>query len=406
MPSPVVSPSLSPKATVAESTVPSTTPQITPSQVASTPHNKSTSEAGGVQFEALKLLAGLPPDVSLSGNLVVGAQPSYLLDLAHGTQITLGNGVACLGTSPDRRWVSYCRSTDNSTTHVLLTVESADGQQVKKSLIPNNWFWLGQVSWLGNQHLAFNVDKPKGDRTTNYSVGVIDPFSGGQQVIASEYPELITWTISGVSPTTPFPYSSVVYDPSLNLVVYPQQTKDGLWYIVLWNRIAKQGLAQVEDVAGFGHLPIWSPGADQFVAVADPNGSPRDHQYHDEWYSVTRRGQVTRLTHFGDNFNMALIDTANWSPDGTELAFWVELNPSPCKPGQNLARLVLATLEVTDYCVYGLDYPPVRPPVWSPDDRYLIVESNQSQMLLVDTQQNWVAPTGISGLVEGWLAAP
>jgi hypothetical protein len=406
-------PLLSPVATDVPLPTVMVTPSPMPSEVVSTPGPTATStpylpSANILQYQPLKVLTEVPPDSHPVGNLLVTAEQVILLDMADRATQTIGSDLWCLGTSPNRKWFSFCQLADNSTTNGTLIIESSDLRQRKKVAIRPGLMWGQAVSWLDNEHLVFNVAKPPTDWTTNYPVAVFDPFTGDQQVITSEYPHLITWTVSGPAPTTPFPYSSVVYDPSLKLVVYPQQTDVG-WYVVLWDRQAKRALARVADLGGFGHLPIWSPSADQFVVAVDPAGSPQDNHFHDEWYSVTRQGQATRLTHFGDFFSSVHIDTASWSPDGQRLAFWVDVAPSLCKPGQNLALMVLATQQITDYCVYGLGYPPVSPPIWSPDGRYIAVNSsfdNQFHLLLVDTREGWVAATGISGVPVGWLAAP
>ncbi len=93
--------------------------------------------------------------------------------------------------------------------------------------------------------------------------------------------------------------------------------------------------------------PLWSPDGSQVsIAVKYEEGN-RQEKNIEEWFSVSREGQVEQLTHFGNYFERAEIGEANWSPDGKEIAFWLETNSGLC-PSSSLAILNLPLGQVTN----------------------------------------------------------
>jgi hypothetical protein len=319
----------------------------------------------------------------------------------------------CLATSPDGDWIVYEQDSPESPTGRWLIVQSADGQQEKK--VPKNpdWANFGDYVWLDNQHLIFNDfhNLPDIQRThvyPAYPIVVVNPFTGEQNVLSSAYPELHLG-INGPVGTLAFNYSDVVYDPSLNLVIFPSWGGEHN-YIVLWDRRSQAALAKVENQSGgFGRYPLWSPDATQFVVAVV--STQKVGYAIDEWYRVSREGQVEQLTRFADYFSSSEIGSAsNWSPDGQKLAFWIDLTPSPC-PGLRLALLNIPTKEVINTCLPGtLQYAPR--PIWSLDSRYLIIEDYSDPLIktiLVDTKNGQAFDlTSLIGDSRpiGWLASP
>ena len=318
----------------------------------------------------------------------------------------------CLETSPDGKWIVYEQDSQASPTGSWLVVQSIDGQQKK---VPENSEWVnfGDYVWLDNQRLIFNnfINPPDVQRLLHdpaYPMVVINPFTGEQSELSSDYPGLTVG--DGSAGEMGLGYSDVAYDPSLNLVIFPARDEEYNYYIVLWDWHSQTVLAKVESQSrGFGRYPVWSPDATQF-AVAVTNAI-KDQRGIDEWYRVSREGQVEQLTHFGDYFSSSEIGAAyNWSPDGRKLAFWIDLSPSPC-PGLRLAILDVTTKEVTNTCLPGTrKY--ALPPLWSLDSRYLIIEDYSNppiKTILVDTENgrafDITSHVGDSRPI-GWLASP
>jgi len=319
----------------------------------------------------------------------------------------------CDGTSPDGKWIAYEQDSKESPTGSWLIVQSADGKQQKRIPMNPDWRSFGDYVWLDNQHLLFNdfINLPDVQRLQDspaYPMVVFNPFTEEKIELSSDYPNL-QLSVAGPASRMDFAYSDVVYDPSLDLVIFPSWGGEHN-YIVLWDIQSKTVLAKVEDQSGgFGHYPLWSPDATQF-AVPVVNAMQGQHAI-EEWYSVSREGQVEQLTHFGDYFSDSDIGSAsNWSPDGQKLAFWVNLSPSPC-PGLRLAVLDMRTKQVTNTCLPGTpDYAP--PPIWSLDSRYIVVRdasAPQIKTILVDFEND--RTFDITTLVGdsppiGWLVSP
>jgi len=364
-----------------------------------------------LEYQRLEIASSLPASMHPTGALIFYGKHSYRLDFDQQIQQEISEDNTCFSTSPDRKWLAYCQIASDSPTGLWLIVESADGQQQKKLPAKQEWQWYIGSTWLDNERLVFNLWKDKSIVTAIYPVAVVNPFTGEENELASDYPDLQPST-GGPAGTLHFVYSTVVYDPSLNLVVYPQ-TKAGSFHIVLWDQQAQRTLARVEDINEFYHTPLWSFDGKQFaIAVNHPKSRQLD-EWVDEWFSVSREGQVQQLTHFGDFFEHVEIGAANWSPDGQHLAFWLDATPSLCE-GQHLALLETETQHVTDYCVPGSIHKTAPPPIWSPDSQYVAVENFYddknanafSHVILVDTKQNRAARIGENVTPVGWLIGP
>jgi len=372
-----------------------------------------------VRFQPFEITSAAPLDAKPVEALVICSDSAIQLlrftpEVKTETIPVIADEIFCLAASPDGKWIAYEQDFGESPTGTgsWLVVRSADGQQQIK--VPRDPVWLnfGDYVWLDKEHLIFNnfsnpPDIQRSQTHPAYPMVVVNPFIGENLEISSDYPGL---TLSdGPVGAMSFNYSDVVYDPALNLVIFPTWSGEHN-YLVLWDRRSQAVLAKVETQSrGFGHYPLWSPDATQFV-VAVVNNSKGGRAI-DEWYRVDREGQVEQLTRFGDYFSSSEIGSAsNWSPDGQKLAFWIDLVPSPCS-GLRLAVLDMTTKEVTNSCLPGTsDYAP--PPLWSLDSRYLIIRDNgdsQIKTIFVDSENGQVFD--ITSLIGdsrpiGWLVSP
>lgn len=353
-----------------------------------------------LRYQPLEITPDLPSDVKPTGALLVWGKPPQLLHFdPQGVEDLPAIDTYCLSTSPDGNWLAYSRFSDDSPTGQWLIVESADRQQMKRVPMDTGVQYFC-ADWLDNQRLIFPLIREEYEMRP---MVVINPFSGEQIELSSDYPN-IQPDPGGFTGSLQFGISDVVYDPTLDLVVYPQWGPQS--YLVVWNRQTQTVVAKVKDLGPMEHLPKWSSDGKQLaVAVTYRTEKQLDH-FIEEWFGVSREGHVERLTHFGDYFMHARIGTANWSPDGQKLAFWLETTPSLC-PGANLAILEMATRQVTNTCVPSLGYDS-WPPLWSLDSRYIAVvndEVSPYQTILVDFEQGR-AFNLTYGSPLGWLALP
>lgn len=359
-----------------------------------------------LNFRPFEILPELPSDVKPGGVLVVWNES--LQKLYFDPQIRL-EGIsdiefdACLSTSPDGKWLAYCPLSEDSPTGQWLIIRSADHLQEKKMPMDARLRSFGDYLWLDNQQLIFPLIQEK--HHTAYPMVVLNPFTGQQVQLDSDYPDL-RLSVAGPASRMDFNVSDVVYDPSLNLVVYPSWGGEHN-YIVLWSRQTQSVVAKVDDVSGgFGYYPLWSPDATRLaIPVVAQQYKTNDIWTHfDEWIFVNKDGQVEQVTKFGDFFTNAFIGGfAKWSPNGEKLAFWLDVEPSLC-PGLHLAILELKTKQVTNTCIAGqADY--VVPPIWSLDSRYIIAISSQ-QVTLLDIEKERAFNITEYGSPIGWLALP
>jgi hypothetical protein len=377
-------------------------PTLTPSPVEPTSTSTLSLPPEEIMiYRPFDIAPSLPLDARPAGVLLVWKEHPQLLHFdPQGVEDIPGIDTGCLSTSPDGNWLAYCPLSDDSPTGRWLIVESADRQQKKKVPMDIHLIYFGDYEWLDNQHLIFPLIRQEFELRP---MVVINPFTGEQTELTSDYPDIVH-TSAGPVGRMNFNLSDVVYDPSLNLVIFPVR-RSPKNYIVLWDRQSNSILAEVEEKGEFLHYPIWSPDSTRF-AVAVVISEPSEHIVYD-WFIVSREGQVERLTYFGDYFTNTQISDGNWSPDGQKLAFWLETDSGLC-PGTNLAVLEVATRLVTNTCIPGtLEYAP--PPIWSLDSRYIAVRNavpNPDQYILIDFEHGLAYDITVYGVPIGWLALP
>ena len=358
----------------------------------------SGAATGAITNRCLNVVKGLSPTSGAQGMIVLAEQHPYLFDLKTGDKLALNDGKMEFSTSPDGEWLAS-RYVDNKN-EIWLSVENAEGNPQKPVSWNDDWFLLG--GWLDNEHIWIS-------HRTEPLVTVVNPFSGEQQMLIPDFPGIETVAEAGEHFV--LGASSVLYNSSLNLAVYPRLESDGYVYVVLWDRQARRVLAKVKDISkSFSYPVLWSSDQKEiYVAVADKWDSNKPDDLIYDFFTLSQDGQVKQLTDFGASFTDNYIGTASLSPDGKKIAFWLYLRPSPYAD-QRLAMLDLERQQVTDYCIPGSPHLDAPSPVWSLDSRYLAVqnqyEPNKGRVILVDTQQGWAAQIAEiipNGWPAGWL---
>lgn len=371
--------------------LPTTTPIATSSQT-------SLTFAENHCFETLP---ELPAEGSLPGILVLSKPEGLsLLGFSQHTRRDIPGSIQGIGSSPNRKWLSYTLTAGDASQKIV--VESADG--VIQAEVPTRQGWLipDKMLWLDNERLWFPIF-PEIQRGQVAPTLILNPFTGEQKQLPSEYPGIKRNPLGfATSPGLHFEYSSVVYDASLHLAIYPESTDNG-WYITLWDRQSEKALLKIPEGGMYRNLPMWLPDGSRFVVVARRNWDrPR------EWLEVSQTGELRQLTHFEDSHpDFEIGQYASLSPDGRYLAFGLSLTKDGAgNPNKELLVLNLETLEILGTCI-SFDYPA---PVWSPDSQYLSVRTRDltnkaSGIVVLDIGQGWAAKISEEPRTNpmGWL---
>jgi hypothetical protein len=281
-------------------------------------------------------------------------------------------------------------------------VESESG--VRQAIIRWDENWLDMVGWAGNSYMMIDVRKEE----ALYSLLTYNPFTGKQEeLIPEDYPDVDPFVETGMDMWGyHFMFSNLMPSPDSNLLVYPQrlETNKGYqWFYTLWDRQSNQALAKVETVAYFFNEPLWTADGEQFVILVNYRWVDwKEDSSIDEFFSVSRNGEIRQLTHFDQNMN---IGTYSLSPNGRYLAFWVSEDPNVTN--YLLAVLNIETGMVVNYCVPGSSLNVPSSPIWSIDSRYIAVDNyyatNAHRTILVDTQASWAAVVDEAVSPFGWL---
>lgn len=379
------------KTIMSQVAIPSTTQTPHP-----TPNSSPTPEV--LIQQCFEQNSSLPKEIIPQGLLVIKTlgKGISLRNFKAGTQREIPESGLAAGTSPDGKWLIYDHTTSQSR---LLTFESMEGKQPILVPVDLNWLLSGSIRWLDDQRIWFpeiSVIEPV------TSVMVFNPFTSEKDLLRTDYPKIHGYML-GSSPRLHFGYSSAVYDPSLNFVIYPELESNGRWFQTLWNRNAKATVARVRDDGSYGNLPLWQDSQQRFLLVGFPDSSAINK----EWISLGLEGQIRAITDFGTLGRKYRIENnASLSPDGKTLAFGLNYEQG----GEYLsstARLVLLDLETgkaTDTCL------PVGNRIkWSLDGQYLAISTPEgNQIFLVDPklEQSYQLSESAHGYLVGWLIQP
>jgi hypothetical protein len=293
---------------------------------------------------------------------------------------------------------------------------------------------LGLIAWLDNEHLLIDRGKVQEDQLMYEPHPQIlwNPFTGDTQDLNPTFPQIefapdYDW----------YEYASgeVVYDPSLQLAVYPTIPYTIPYgEVVLWDMQVKHSVdmkvkgAVATLTGGTGSAPKWSPDGQYFLTnqkLTLDEPSLAEERHDQELFSVSRTGEVKRLTYLTEAFKEVEFWQFSWSPDGRSVAFWMVVKPDKY-PGimpndyadiYRLAVLDLASGQVTNTCIRGgadgiapnggsYSGPP-EPPLWSPDSRQLLVKAMNlgkgSYAVVVDLAHGFAARVGDNKIPIGWL---
>lgn len=346
-----------------------------------------------------------------------------------------------IGVSPDRKKLLYEYDGDSD---MMLAVSDFRGKLVGSFSyeMPSKDF-LDYVSWLnsdvlrGVQLLNLKTLSNKSSKTTSQATAEAylgkhldiwgsvslyryNPVTGDYGELSTDWPDIykgkgLDWSLDSRAIDIKYFYgANIIYDPTLTRLVYPKNGEN----ISLTDAESGRELASTH-LTSWGRLPRWSEDGRKLVLIGNManSGSP----IQEDFFIVSGDGVggFQRLTHLASEFDHVYIADYAWSPDGQQLAFWLNTsigNPSDEGESAELAILNVNTGEVTNLCVQGISMSANTniemihsQPVWSPDGSQVMItqlnptNSKKYNVLIVD-----IAGKAAYKLVEnlepiGWM---
>jgi WD40 repeat protein len=384
----------SPKPTTAPSLAP------TPTQL-STPIVTPQPTSPVVQ-RCLTLQPGLPtgnayPGIIAFDNHLPGVKDSLsFYDLQKSTwRAVPGRENMDLAVSPDRKYYAYLVSGPNQ-----IQIFTSDGKPVKSIAEGKYWY---KANWLDNSHFVIPLLEPDPKFPDNLnalktpqSTVLLDWITGQVQTLLPDYPDIAN------------EQKYTIYHPDLKRVIYKGSNSSDAGTI-LYSLPEKKKLVELPSVHG-GHYPVWSPDGSQFLVMGD-----------DGFYLVQYDGKVSKINHLDPIYDSASgiflhYDSHyySWSPDGRQVALWLEVYTSKI----TLAILDTRTGKVTDTCIprsrdASETWQPLPYPVWGPDGKSLVVAANyhvedpeKNDVILVDLDKQTAYKVTTDNFPVGWLVSP
>jgi len=321
----------------------------------------------------------------------VSKTPDYRLDLGNGAIQPIDDSWNFWewSFSPDEKWVINYPGVreDGTLDEDKIPILSSDGKEVltfEKA--------IGSFDWLDNNHLKI-TNLIEG--TDLLSVVVLNPFSGEQQMVPVDLPEI-------------YPYKSMAskqaYDPTASFVVYPYSTEDSFGYR-LWDVYQHQILASVESMLPL-YTPRWSPDGSRVIVpgISKPLGEdPSDTGL--ELFMLDLQGNVVQLTDLESRRASLYIMEGIWSPDGRYFAFWYKRDDESLE----LALIDIENKKVMYLCGTSRENTGSEQIVWSPDSKQISGMRRQdglSTAFVVDMDARKIFEIGENIEPFFWLKAP
>jgi len=344
---------------------------------------------------------------------------SFLLDMDQGemTPISVpGELFGIVGVSPDRRLLLY-EYDDGSFDVFRLAVIDSQGRVINvfgNRILPE--LWWSYYNWQSENTLRVVIDDDQkgGILLRLYHIDTQEYLplkTDWQDIYAGGEPE---WGIDQKAlDLRLYKNTNIVYDPAISRVVYPKKGQ----VISLTDVETGQELASIQ-LPQWGRLPRWSDNGEHLVLIA--SADPKAVLGHDEFFIVSRDGpHFKRLTYLTKQFDKVHISDYAWSPDGKQIAFWLNTEAEdPALEGtqSELAIVDVDTGEITRLCIEGISAPVwdnivIRhiQPVWSPDGHQIAFaqfdksKTNSYNVLIVDLDTKTVSRVATNKEPIGWM---
>ena len=401
------------------------------------PHSEATEQGSSRPFAAAVASATMPAStpnldvncIAISSERTVGDNEGTPVFLDHAQIIVLmgknpqripkeftgNNGTEDQSVSLDNRLLIYRQiNTDN------LVVVEWDGTVIQEFAAENSGSLPGGA-WISNDYIAY-LAKSDAD-SQKFQLFALNIRTRELHKLRSDFPAMddqdrLNWGID--NPAIYFrteKVANLVYDPSLNRVVYPKQGS----YFTLYDIQNELELATLKLPAG-GYDPVWSADG-QFFSLKGRD--PKTLAW--EIFIVSRDGGLfTPLTNLAKLYPGASFGSFSWSPDSRHLAFWVKTSED-YSIDFSLFILDLATMKMDNLCTNGLgsygslsaarlDYnwdghfKRAGKPVWSPDGKKLLIaqfdtKKNVAVDILIDLDNRIAYPIATDLEPIGWMSS-
>lgn len=281
--------------------------------------------------------------------------------------------------SPNKKYVAYTYDTWDS--HFIQIMDS-DGKIVADFAdftAYSNGVFEAYFNWQSTRQIriieengGFNIYPYLFNPFTQERTSLETDWNGYYQPDIPDPSKVADWKFDSKATSLGYVYgANILYDPTLTRVLYPQD--DGVVSLVDTQSETELARANLTD---WGRLPSWSPDG-EYLAIVNHKGNS------DEFYLINRNGsEFERISDFSNEFDFTSILDYTWSPDSSQIAFWLELDQNDVEDGpqSELAILDILTRQATRLCIQGISNNAYEPwamnhpePIWSPDGEYIII---------------------------------
>ncbi len=262
---------------------------------------------------------------------------------------------------------------------------------------PGDW---NRGRWLDNEHIFFQYfEYPYGNTIVSYN-----PFTGEQKKIQLDLPNpyIVIDSLGKVA------WVKADVDPSLKRALYNDKDER----LVLWNLDTQKEIAFVSSPTDLLE-GTWSPDGKKF-AIPSPKQQTWKILTASDLFTINMDGTIRELTTFNQRYPFANVgDHPSWSPDGSRIAYWLQISNVANADTENLRQWLAitdtTTLDTQIYCMS-----PNRPSsgsdiIWSPDSTQVIVNTEilnkKVKPVLVDLIHLTQTTLDTHGLkVDDWIA--
>ena len=291
--------------------------------------------------------------------------------------------------SPNGEHLAFWKSNldaDGKSVDLWLVVENADGKVMVE--VPGNLQIWDTYYWLDNERVVIGL---YGDPY------VLNPFTSDDYGLGKWYSQspggiktIPVWNVNGI------------FDSQLSRIFYIQE--DGT--MLLWDLTQKQILTKFTPPGKFDPVgqPKWNRDDSKIFLAFTPFDSKNTG---DEFFSITRNGQVTQLTQLWKHYSNVVISNFSLSPDGSRIAFYFS-DVNDKDNSEQFAILDLQTHKVINYCNLSGFALTAAEPVWSPDGKMLLIENLEADSktyntILVDITKEFAGKLIENLIPVGWM---
>lgn len=275
----------------------------------------------------------------------------------------------------------------------LLVVKSKQGTIT----LPKKSTWLSIARWIGEETIQINED----DTSTSPQI-ILNPFNGDVTRLTADFEDIysldsnINWD----------GWSLVSYSPNLGFAVYPRLSKDEL-ALVLVSTDTNELIAKLFPI-DITSYPQWSPGG-EFVIGEPLNIDEHGQLMGSELFLVDPAGDIQRLTAFSETYEYPLVKEYRWSPNYSDIAFWVTGNRLINSESAYLGVVNTSSQETNLMCITAKSIFLTFAPVWSTDQGFLAVNADingTNRLLIIDlaTLEYRELDFNFNAIPVGWVA--